>query len=71
MVRAMRGHEIVLTHGDLVTPRNILVRDAKIMAVLDWENVGLLSGRLGVMSRHSICRIGMNIGFGKGWLVGS
>ncbi|KAI0310602.1 kinase-like domain-containing protein [Amylostereum chailletii] len=29
----------VLTHGDLA-PRNILVRDGRIVAVLDWESFG-------------------------------
>ena len=32
-------HEIVLTHGDL-NPRNILVKDGKIVALLDWEDAG-------------------------------
>ena len=32
-------HEIVLTHGDL-NPRNILVKDGKIVALLDWETAG-------------------------------
>lgn len=36
MVRAMPKHEIVLTHSD-ITPRNIIVRDGKIVAILDWE----------------------------------
>ncbi|KAI9747786.1 MAG: hypothetical protein M4579_007387 [Chaenotheca gracillima] len=31
--------EIALTHGDLA-PRNILVRDARIVAILDWEMAG-------------------------------
>ncbi|KAJ9137730.1 hypothetical protein NKR23_g8981 [Pleurostoma richardsiae] len=32
-------HDIVLTHGDLVA-QNILVRDGRIVALLDWENAG-------------------------------
>lgn len=39
MVRAMPGHDIVLTHGD-IAPRNILVHGSKIVAVLDWELTG-------------------------------
>jgi hypothetical protein len=40
-VKAMPRHErqIVLTHGDLLL-RNILVRDAKVLAILDWEMAG-------------------------------
>lgn len=33
------GHEIVFSHSDL-NMRNILVRDKKIVAVLDWEYAG-------------------------------
>lgn len=32
-------HDIVLTHGDLVA-MNILVRDGRIVALLDWERAG-------------------------------
>ncbi|CAK7225577.1 hypothetical protein SCUCBS95973_005913 [Sporothrix curviconia] len=32
-------HRIVLTHGDLA-PRNIMVRDGHIVALLDWEDAG-------------------------------
>jgi tRNA A-37 threonylcarbamoyl transferase component Bud32 len=39
MVRAMPQHEIVLTHSD-IAPRNILVRDGKVVAILDWELAG-------------------------------
>jgi tRNA A-37 threonylcarbamoyl transferase component Bud32 len=39
MVGALSGHEIVLTHGDM-SPRNILVQDGKIVAILDWEMAG-------------------------------
>ncbi|KAL0950466.1 hypothetical protein HGRIS_010413 [Hohenbuehelia grisea] len=34
-----REHEIVFSHGDLA-PRNILVEDGKIAAILDWECAG-------------------------------
>ena len=36
---AMKGHDIVLTHGDL-DPRNILVQGDKVVAILDWELSG-------------------------------
>ena len=39
MVRALPKHRIVLTHSD-IAPRNILVRDGKIVALLDWEMGG-------------------------------
>jgi aminoglycoside phosphotransferase (APT) family kinase protein len=39
MVRAMPQHEIVLTHSD-IAPLNILVRDGKVVAILDWELAG-------------------------------
>ncbi|CAK7210826.1 hypothetical protein SBRCBS47491_000909 [Sporothrix bragantina] len=32
-------HRIVLTHGDLA-PRNIMVRDGVIVALVDWEDAG-------------------------------
>ncbi|CAK7232493.1 hypothetical protein SEUCBS140593_008279 [Sporothrix eucalyptigena] len=32
-------HRIVLTHGDLA-PRNVMVRDGKIAALVDWEDAG-------------------------------
>lgn len=32
-------HRIVYTHGDL-TPRNIMVKDGRIVAILDWEFAG-------------------------------
>ncbi|CAK7245296.1 MAG: hypothetical protein STHCBS139747_006872 [Sporothrix thermara] len=35
------AHRIVLTHGDLA-PRNILVRDGAIVALIDWEDSGWL-----------------------------
>ncbi|OAA38530.1 Protein kinase-like domain protein [Cordyceps fumosorosea ARSEF 2679] len=35
----MKNHEIVLTHNDF-DPRNILVRGAKVVAILDWEFSG-------------------------------
>jgi tRNA A-37 threonylcarbamoyl transferase component Bud32 len=39
MVKDLPKHKIVLTHGD-IAPRNIIVRDGKIVAVLDWELCG-------------------------------
>lgn len=39
MVGALSDHQIVLTHGD-ISPRNILVRDGKVVAILDWEMAG-------------------------------
>lgn len=32
-------HEIVFTHGDLA-PRNIMVNEGRVTAILDWENAG-------------------------------
>ena len=32
-------HRVVFTHGDLA-PRNIIVRDGKIVGLLDWEDAG-------------------------------
>ncbi|KAJ4988693.1 phosphotransferase [Stagonosporopsis vannaccii] len=39
MVSSLRGHEIVLTHGD-ISPRNIMVHGSKVVAILDWELSG-------------------------------
>jgi aminoglycoside phosphotransferase (APT) family kinase protein len=39
MVGALTGHEFILTHGD-ISPRNILVQNGKVVAVLDWEMAG-------------------------------
>ena len=36
---SLTGHEIILTHNDLA-PRNILLRDGNIVAILDWELCG-------------------------------
>lgn len=38
-IRAMPEHDIVFTHNDLA-PRNILVRDGNVVAILDWEFSG-------------------------------
>ncbi|KAF5026477.1 hypothetical protein F66182_1464 [Fusarium sp. NRRL 66182] len=35
----MQGHDIVMTHNDFA-PRNILVRGAQVVAILDWEYSG-------------------------------
>lgn len=37
--RLRTGHRIVLTHGDLA-PRNIMVKDGRITALVDWEEAG-------------------------------
>ena len=34
-----KDHDIVLTHGD-ISPRNIIVNDNQIVAILDWESAG-------------------------------
>lgn len=34
-----RKHTIVLTHGDF-RPANIMVRDGRVAAILDWEMAG-------------------------------
>lgn len=39
MVRALRGHEIVLSHGDLA-PRNTIVQGPKVVGIVDWEMAG-------------------------------
>ncbi|KAI4199535.1 MAG: hypothetical protein LQ346_002549 [Caloplaca aetnensis] len=38
-IRAMPEHVVVFTHNDLA-PRNILVRDGTVVAILDWEFSG-------------------------------
>lgn len=38
-IRAVPPGEILLTHNDL-HPRNIIVRDGKVAAILDWELAG-------------------------------
>lgn len=39
-IRALStDHKIVLTHGDLA-PRNILVHEGEVVAILDWEMSG-------------------------------
>lgn len=38
-IKALPSHKIVLTHNDLA-PRNILVRDGKVVAIVDWELSG-------------------------------
>ncbi|KAJ7266578.1 hypothetical protein C8J57DRAFT_375624 [Mycena rebaudengoi] len=32
-------HRIVFTHGDF-SPRNMMVRDDVVLALIDWENAG-------------------------------
>lgn len=36
LIKSMGGHEIVLTHNDLF-PRNIVVKDGKVEAIIGWE----------------------------------
>ena len=38
-IEALPPHKIVLTHNDLA-PRNILVKDAKVVGIVDWELSG-------------------------------
>lgn len=38
-VRALPQHEVVFTHSDF-TPRNILVRDGRVVGIIDWEMAG-------------------------------
>ena len=38
-LKAMPSHKIVLTHNDLA-PRNILVRNANVVGIVDWEFAG-------------------------------
>ncbi|RMZ88864.1 hypothetical protein DV736_g3907, partial [Chaetothyriales sp. CBS 134916] len=35
----LKDHNIVMSHGD-ISPRNILVRGTKVVAILDWEMSG-------------------------------
>lgn len=37
--RLRTNHRIVFTHADL-SPRNIIVRDAKVVGIIDWEDAG-------------------------------
>lgn len=37
--RMREDHRIVFTHGDLA-PRNIIVKDGKVAALIDWEQSG-------------------------------
>lgn len=44
MINAMsKSERAVLTHGDLV-PRNILVKDGNVVAIVDWEMAGFYPG---------------------------
>ena len=38
-IEAMPSHKIVLTHND-IAPRNILVRNAEVVGIADWELSG-------------------------------
>ncbi|KAK4692639.1 hypothetical protein P7C71_g4604, partial [Lecanoromycetidae sp. Uapishka_2] len=38
-IEAMPAHKIVFAHND-IAPRNILVRDAKVVGIVDWEFSG-------------------------------
>lgn len=39
MAMAMKGHEAVMTHGD-ISPRKIMVQGSKVVAILDWDYSG-------------------------------
>ncbi|KAJ5509996.1 Aminoglycoside phosphotransferase [Penicillium expansum] len=39
LIRAMPSHLTVLTHADF-SPRNIIVRDDRVVGILDWEMAG-------------------------------
>ena len=39
LIDTLPPHDILLTHNDLA-PRNILVRDGNVVAILDWELAG-------------------------------
>ena len=39
MARMSTNHRVRFTHGDL-TPRNIIIKDGKIQAIVDWEFAG-------------------------------
>ncbi|RAO69398.1 uncharacterized protein BHQ10_005410 [Talaromyces amestolkiae] len=38
-IKALPSHDIVLTHSD-ISPRNIIVRDGQVVAIIDWEMAG-------------------------------
>ncbi|KAF2434073.1 kinase-like protein [Tothia fuscella] len=38
-IQSLPDGEVLLTHND-IAPRNILVKNAKVVAILDWENSG-------------------------------
>lgn len=38
-IRAMPSHTTVLTHAD-ISPRNIIIRDERVVGILDWEMAG-------------------------------
>ena len=44
-------HSIIFTHGDL-KPRNIIVKDGRVMAIVDWRYQGGIQ-IIGSSSRHS------------------
>lgn len=39
VLNTLKNHEIVMSHGD-ISPRNIIVRGTKVVAILDWEMSG-------------------------------
>lgn len=39
MVRTLKNHDIVMTHGDF-SPRNIIVQGSKVVGIVDWEMSG-------------------------------
>lgn len=44
-------HPIVFTHGDLA-PRNIMVNDGRIAAIVDWETAGWLPASWEYIQAH-------------------
>ncbi|ERT02519.1 hypothetical protein HMPREF1624_00818 [Sporothrix schenckii ATCC 58251] len=57
----MHDHEIVLTHNDL-DPRNILVRGATVVAILDWEFSGFFP------EYWEYCKALWRPGWDKAWI---
>lgn len=45
------AHPIVFTHGDL-SPRNIMVKDGRVVAIIDWETAGWLPASWEYIQAH-------------------
>jgi len=57
----LKDHDIVMSHGD-ISPRNILVRGTKVVAILDWEMLGFYPENWDHASRASTSQLGRAAG---------